>query len=117
MFRRRHRLSQVEWDLVEVKCKELEMAGLIWPSSSQYAAAVVLPAKKDKEGLYIDRRMCGDYRPLNAVTVPMVYPMPMPDKIFDAIGKATYFTTLDMRQRVQPDCDRRRRQAKDCILG
>lgn len=46
----------------------------------------------------MDRRMCGDYRPLHVVTEPINYLMPTPDKIFDAIGKATIFTTLDMRQ-------------------
>lgn len=61
IFKRRHRLSPAEWELVDARCKELFEAGLIRPSQSDYAAATVLPAKKDSQGLWTEKRMCGDY--------------------------------------------------------
>jgi hypothetical protein len=61
-------LNKHEWELVDERCKEFHEAGLIQPSSSDFVAAIVMPAKKDLIGLWIEKRMCGDYRPLNLVT-------------------------------------------------
>jgi hypothetical protein len=68
VYRRRHRLSKHEWELVDERCKELHETSLIQPSSSDFAAAIVMPTKKDSAGLWTEKRMCGDYRPLNLVT-------------------------------------------------
>ncbi len=68
VYRRRHRLSKHEWELVDEKCKKLHEVGFIQPSSSNFAAIIVMPAKKDSIGLWIEKRMCEDYRPLNLVT-------------------------------------------------
>ena len=69
VFKSKHRLSEYEWDLVDARCLELELAGLIRRSSSRYAAPTVMPAKKDAEGNYTDKRMCGDYHALNTKTL------------------------------------------------
>jgi hypothetical protein len=68
MYRRRHRLSKDEWELVDERCKELHEAGLIQPSSSNFVIAIVMPTKKDSAGLWTKKRMCEDYRPLNLIT-------------------------------------------------
>jgi hypothetical protein len=68
IYRRRHRLSKHEWELVDERCKELHEASLIEPSSSDFVAVTIMPAKKDLARLWIEKRMCGDYRPLNLVT-------------------------------------------------
>lgn len=73
-------------------------AGLIRPSQSDYAAATVLPAKKDSSGLWTEKRMCGDYRPLNEVTPQDRYPMPTPEEMFDSIGGSQLFSIQDSRQ-------------------
>jgi len=98
VYRRRHRLSKHEWELVDERCKELHEAGLIQPSSSDFAAATVMPAKKDSAGLWTEKRMCGDYRPLNLVTPQDRYPMPIPEELFDSIGDSNIFTIVDLRQ-------------------
>jgi hypothetical protein len=84
--------------LVDERCKELHEVGLIQPSSSNFAAATVMPAKKDSAGLWTKKRMCGDYRPLNLVTPQDKYPMPIPEKLFDSIGDSNIFTIVDLRQ-------------------
>jgi hypothetical protein len=86
IYRRRHRLSKHEWELEDERCKELHEAGLIQPSSSDFAATTVMLAKKDSAGLWTEKRMCGDYRPLNLVTPQNRYPMPIPEELFDSIG-------------------------------
>jgi len=67
IYRRRHRLSKHEWELVDEKCKKLHEASLIQPSSSDFATVTVMPTKKDSTRLWIEKRMCEDYRPLNLV--------------------------------------------------
>jgi hypothetical protein len=55
-----------------------------------------MPAKKDSTGLCIEKRMCGDYKPLNLVTL-QDNPMPIPEELFDNIGDSNIFTIVDMR--------------------
>jgi hypothetical protein len=98
IYRRRHRLSKHEWELVDERCKELHEAGLIQPSSFDFAAAIVMPTKKDLAGLWTEKRMCEDYRPLNLVTPQDRYPMPIPEKLFDSIRDSNIFTIVDLRQ-------------------
>jgi len=54
--------------------------------------------KKDSVGLGTEKRMCGDYRPLNLVTPYDKYPMPIPEDLFDNIGDSNVFTIMDPRQ-------------------
>jgi hypothetical protein len=61
-------LNKHEWELVDERCKELHEVGFIQPSTSDFAATTIMPAKKDSAGLWIEKKMCGDYRPLNLVT-------------------------------------------------
>ncbi len=84
--------------LVDERCKELHEAGLIQPSSSDFAATTVMPTKNNSVGLWTEKRMCGDYRPLNLVTPQNRYPMPIPQELFDSIGDLNIFTIVDLRQ-------------------
>jgi hypothetical protein len=38
-----------------------------------------MPTKKDSTGLWIEKNMCGDLKPLNLVTPQNKYPMPIPE--------------------------------------
>ena len=78
IFCSRHRLSRVEWDIVDEKVAEFSKYGLVEQATGSYAGAIVLPVKKDADGIYTDRRMCGDYRMLNFKTEQDRYPMPIP---------------------------------------
>src|SRR3569833_2328363 len=70
--------------------KPMEDYNVVRRSSSPYAAAVVLARKKGGKW-----RFCVDYRKINLATVPNRYPLPRIDSIFDKLGRATYFTSLD----------------------
>jgi len=98
IFRPRHRLSPYEWEIVDRKSEELVSHGMVRESQSPFAAPTVMPAKKDSEGNYTEKRMCGDYRALNLVTEQDRYPMPLPDEIFDQMGGSSIYSILDMRQ-------------------
>ncbi|GJP36463.1 hypothetical protein CLOM_g20970 [Closterium sp. NIES-68] len=63
-----------------------------------YAAAIVVAARTDLAGTVLQRRMCGDYRDLNRVTVPDRYTMPTAEEIFDRLANARLISTFDLRQ-------------------
>jgi hypothetical protein len=46
VYCRRYRLSKHEWELVDEKCKELHEAGLIQPSSFDFATAIIMLARR-----------------------------------------------------------------------
>ncbi|GJZ39977.1 putative nucleotidyltransferase, ribonuclease H [Tanacetum coccineum] len=72
--------------------KELIDAGYIRPSKAPYGAPVLFQRKKDGS-----LRMCIDYRALNKVTIKNKYLIPLIADLFDQLGKARYFTKLDLR--------------------
>ncbi|WVZ81904.1 hypothetical protein U9M48_029230 [Paspalum notatum var. saurae] len=49
--------------------------------------------KKDQGG----KRLCVDYRPLNAVTIKNKYPLPHIDILFDRLAGAKVFSKIDLR--------------------
>ena len=82
--------SPFEQEEIDRQMKPMEDYNVVRRSSSPYAAAVVLARKKGGKW-----RFCVDYRKINAATVPNRYPLPRIDSIFDRLGNATYFTSLD----------------------
>jgi hypothetical protein len=67
------------------------------PSDCEYVLATVMPSKKDIYGNWTEKRMCGDYRKINKHTNSDRYTMPTPEEIFEAVGDARIFSTLDLR--------------------
>jgi len=57
-----------------------------------------MPKKKDLVGLWIEKKMCGDYRPLNLVTPQDRFPMPILKELFDSIGDSNIFIIVDLRE-------------------
>jgi hypothetical protein len=96
IFRCPYRYCDMEGDLIRSRTLDLLEAGLVELLHGEYASATVMPAKKDVHGNYTDRRMCGDYHPINRQTKSDKYAMPTPEKIFDVVGHAKVFSTLDL---------------------
>ena len=66
------------------------------PSSSQWAAQLVIVPKRDEKGVVSGWRICGDYRNLNAVTKADAEPLPLMDTVFDQLAGMKYFSKLDL---------------------
>ncbi|KAF0702737.1 hypothetical protein AaE_015742 [Aphanomyces astaci] len=85
------RVTQKEGEIMEAEIKQYLDLGLIRKSTSPWASPVLMIRKPDGS-----IRFCIDYRKLNDVTVKDCYPMPRVDDLLDILGKAKYFSTMDV---------------------
>ena len=70
---------------------------IIEPSTAEWSSPIVLVQKKDEK-----LRLCVDYRHLNELSTMDAYPMPRVDDIIDRVGKANFFSTLDLTKGYWP---------------
>ncbi|RVW47393.1 Retrovirus-related Pol polyprotein from transposon 297 [Vitis vinifera] len=87
-----YRMAPPELEELRRQLKELLDAGFIQPSKAPYGAPVLFQKKHDGS-----LRMCIDYWALNKVTVKNKYPILLIADLFDQLGRARYFTKLDLR--------------------
>ncbi|WVZ93411.1 hypothetical protein U9M48_039391, partial [Paspalum notatum var. saurae] len=82
-------------ELRELKVQPQEQMdkGFIRPSSSPWGCPALFVEKKDQGG----KRLCVDYRPLNAVTIKNKYPLSHIDILFDRLAGAKVFSKIDLR--------------------
>ena len=83
--------------------EKMQKDNVIQPSESPWASPVVLVRKRDGS-----LRFCVDYRALNSVTKPDLFPLPRISDLLDQLGSSKYFSTLDLKSgywqtRVHPD--------------
>jgi hypothetical protein len=90
--RRPYRMAADELKEMKVQLQEQLDKGFICPSSSPWGSPALFVDKKDHS-----KRLCVDYRPLNAVSVKNKYPMPHIDILFDQLAGATMFSKIDLR--------------------
>jgi hypothetical protein len=87
-----YKMSPVELADWKIQLQNLLDKGFIHPSSSPWGCPALFVPKKDKE-----RRLCVDYRPLNAVTIKNKYPLPHIDILFDQLAGVQVFSKIDLR--------------------
>lgn len=93
-FRKKaYKISIEKQSFVESQIKELLEKKIIRPSSSPWAAPVVVVVQKKDGG----SRLCVDYRVLSTKTYLDAYPMQQIQDILESLHGATVFTTLDLR--------------------
>jgi hypothetical protein len=85
------RLSDGEFAELRAQFIDLLDHGWIQHLTAGHAAAVVFARKPDGS-----RRICYDYRGLNAITRPAVEPLTHIDALLDGTRGSCYFTKLDL---------------------
>ena len=88
---RSRRLSPRDEDVLRRYVDEMMDAGVIESSTSPWSAPVLVVPKKGPG----EWRVAIDYRGLNRVTKPMLFPIPRMEEIWDRLHGSRYFTTLD----------------------
>ena len=71
---------------------KMQRNNVIKPSESPWASPVVLVRKRDGT-----LRFWIDYRALNSVTRPDLFPLPRINDLLDQLGKSKFFSTLDLK--------------------
>ncbi|PHJ19301.1 retrotransposable element tf2 155 kda protein type 1 [Cystoisospora suis] len=87
-----YNLSDQHLPELKKQLKDLLEKQIITPSQSPIAAPVFFVSKKDGT-----LRIVIDYRALNAITIREEYPIPRIHDLINRLGKAKWFSTLDLQ--------------------
>ena len=96
------------YDWVHQEIETLEKSGVVERSLSRWASPVIVLPKKSAPDEPPRRRLCVDYRKVNALQPEVkrtdkgtgclsLYPLPKIDEMFSKLGGATIFSTIDLR--------------------
>ena len=77
---------------LDEQLEEMLEAGIISTSASPWASPVVVVPKKDGT-----LRVCIDFRKFNQILVKDSFPLPRVEDLFATLGKAKYFSSLDLK--------------------
>ena len=93
---RERRVSPAEIEAATQWVREEVAAGRMEPSTSEWAAQLVIVPKRNDKGEVSGWRICGDYRNLNDVTKADAEPLPLMQSVFDQLKGMQYFSKLDL---------------------
>ena len=88
---RPYRTARRHKEEIDRQINDMMKSNVIRPSTSPWAAPVVLVEKKNGE-----QRFCIDYRKLNQITKKDSFPLPRIDDTLDTLHGKKFFTTLDL---------------------
>lgn len=96
VYTKTYRYPFIHKEEVERQMDEMLEQNIIRHSDSPYNSPIwIIPKKEDKVGNK-EWRIVIDYRKLNEITREDKYPIPKIDEVLDSLGRANYFTTLDL---------------------
>lgn len=79
-------------EIVDKAIDDMLDFNIIRRSKSSWSFPIVVVDKKDGS-----KRFCVDFRQLNKITKTNSWPLPLIDDLLDQLGKASYFTSLDLK--------------------
>lgn len=96
VYVKNYRLPQSQKTEVREQVKKLLADGLIELSTSNYNSPLIVVPKKSTDGVK-KWRLCVDFRLLNKKLIPDKHPLPRIDEILDGLGRARYFSVMDLQ--------------------
>ena len=87
-----YRTPFVKHPIVDKAVNDLLAANIICPSRLIWSFPILVVDKKDGT-----RRFCTDFRKLNTISKKSSWPLPVINGMLAALGKAKYFTTLNLK--------------------
>lgn len=107
-----YRYPQIHEEEIDRQIKEMMAQGIIKESNSPYNSPLwIVPKKLDNSGKK-KWRIVVDYRALNEITISDKFPIPNADSISGKLGRAAYFSTIDLakgfHQILIKECDRKK---------
>lgn len=94
IYTKNYRLPHSQKAEIQTQVNTFLKNSLIEPSTSNYNSPVLIVPKKTP-GKW---RMCIDYRQVNKKIIADRFPLPRIDEILDGLGRARYFSILDLFQ-------------------
>lgn len=95
VYTKNYRIPHGQKEEVDKQVNKLIENDLVEPSVSPYNSPIILVPKKSS-GQQKKWRLCIDYRKVNKKLIQDKYPLPRMDVILDGLGRAKYFSTLDL---------------------
>lgn len=93
-----YRLPFYQKEDLELEIQKLLNEEVIQRSASPWCSPILLVPKKPDSSGKRKWRLCIDFRNVNAKTKNDAYPLPNITDILDQLGKASYFSTLDLER-------------------
>lgn len=95
VYVKNYRLPRSQKEEIERQVSKLFANDLIEPSTSSFNSPLIVVPKKSLNGEK-KWRMCVDFRMLNKNLIPDKFPLPRIDDILDSLGRAKYFSCLEL---------------------
>lgn len=93
---KQYRVPFAQRDELQKQVMNWEKMGVIQKSTSRFNSPLMLVKKQpDSEGRKQFRAVL-DYNQLNKICIPQLYPLPLPDELFDMLHGSTVYTVLDV---------------------
>lgn len=96
VYIKNYRLPQSQKSEIKAQVTKLLDDELIEYSQSPYNSPLLLVPKKSQDNKP-KWRLCVDYRMLNKKLIPDKHPLPRMDDILDSLGRARYFSVVDLQ--------------------
>lgn len=93
---RPYKLPESQRQVVKEMTDKMLADGILERSDSEWNFPLILVSKKMDASGKQKYRLCIDFRLLNAQCVGNAYPLPLINDILERLGKAKYFTSLDL---------------------
>lgn len=96
VYVKQYRLPQSQKMEIRNQVDKLLSKDLIEMSTSNYNSPLIVVPKKSTDGSK-KWRMCVDFKMLNRKLIPDKFPLPRIDEILDGLGRAKFFSCLDLQ--------------------